>query len=107
MTRTQYACLYSVLLILLTVAWRYQDLPMEKCAVCGTKGTLLNPLARHHILPQERYPELRDVATNLVVLCRRSHLEIGHLGDTKFYNPDVMRVVALCTNRVRNISTRE
>lgn len=83
-------------------AWRYADMPMTRCAWCGSTGSLLNPLQRHHILPQERFPSLKDEPTNLIVLCHRDHIALGHRGNTRQYNPDVRTICETFTNCLRN-----
>lgn len=70
---------------LLLAAWRYTDVEMKECAACARAGRLIG-LNRHHIKPQESFPELRHVETNIIVLCRRCHLVVGHGNNTKQYN---------------------
>jgi len=58
------------------------------CAACGSK----NRLQVHHIAPFHLYPELELDIKNLIVLCmdkNECHLEIGHGGSFKCYNPKV------------------
>ena len=78
----------------LGLAWRYQDLPMAECAWCH-RTTRLN---RHHILQQAIRPDLRDVETNLIVLCRDCHFVLGHRCNWKRCNPDVAVICATFTN---------
>ena len=85
-----------LLMILLLCAWSYKSLPMHECAWCY-KTKWLN---RHHIIPQSFAPELRDVRENLVVLCRRCHFVLGHRGNWRQYNPDVMEILEIYTNTV-------
>lgn len=62
------------------------------CAVCGGKDNL----EVHHIIPFHIAPELELDEDNLITLCERKkygincHLFIGHLGNYKRYNPDVI-----------------
>ena len=58
------------------------------CAACGSK----NRLQVHHIMPFHLHPELELDVKNLIVLCmdeNECHLEIGHGGSFKCYNPKV------------------
>ena len=61
----------------------------DKCEVCGKKGSLLKPLEIHHCIPfsQDKSKELDF--ENLITLCRRDHLLIGHLDNWKSFNKDV------------------
>ncbi len=59
------------------------------CAVCGTRGTTLNPLNVHHIIPFHERPELELVLSNLITLCRNHHFLFGHLGNWMSYNQSV------------------
>lgn len=61
------------------------------CAVCGgTDGCEV-----HHIKEFHNYPELELEPTNLITLCEANktfshHLHIGHLGNYKVNNPNVV-----------------
>lgn len=82
--------------------WQYQQLRMTKCAWCR-RDVKLN---RHHVIPQSANPALRDVRSNLIVLCRDCHFVLGHRCDWKQYNPDVMFICTWFTNCVRSADTR-
>ena len=59
------------------------------CAACGAT----NKLQVHHILPFHLRPELELNPKNLIVLCmgiNECHLEIGHGGSFRCYNPQVV-----------------
>ena len=59
------------------------------CAVCGGS----EKLEVHHKQPFHLYPDLELDATNLITLCEsttKCHLEIGHLGNWKNFNPNVV-----------------
>ena len=59
------------------------------CAACGST----NKLQVHHILPFHLHPDLELDPKNLIVLCmdvNECHLEIGHGGSFKYYNPQVV-----------------
>lgn len=62
------------------------------CAACGT----VNRLQVHHKKPFHLYPELELDESNLIVLCmdKECHLKLGHGGDWKAYNPNVVEDVA-------------
>ena len=57
------------------------------CAWCGSN----RDLEVHHIKPFHLYPELELEPRNLVTLCesigRNCHLERGHLGSWRKFNP--------------------
>lgn len=64
-----------------------------KCAACSGNRML----QVHHIMPFNEDPALELDLTNLITLCiyRDCHLEIGHGGNYKYYNP---AVVEICKN---------
>lgn len=57
------------------------------CMACGVK----KDLQVHHLHPFEYWPELELEESNLFVLCRQHHLILGHLGDWKSYNAELIR----------------
>jgi len=59
------------------------------CAVCKTKGSLLNHLEVHHCLPFHLHPNLELDPDNLITLCRTHHLLFGHLMNFKSFNENV------------------
>lgn len=59
------------------------------CAACGS----VEELQVHHIAPFHLYPELELKLENLITLCMSDldcHLEIGHGGSFRAYNPNVV-----------------
>jgi 5-methylcytosine-specific restriction enzyme A len=64
------------------------------CAACG--GT--ERLNVHHIKPFHMFPELELDPNNLITLCmsadREDHLQLGHLGNFKNYNPNIVKDAA-------------
>ena len=62
------------------------------CSVCNST----QQLNVHHILPFHTHPELELDPNNLITLCENykyginCHLLVGHLGDYKNINPDVL-----------------
>jgi hypothetical protein len=59
------------------------------CAACGST----KKLQVHHIEPFHLHPELELDIKNLIVLCmdvNECHLEIGHGGSFRCYNPRVV-----------------
>jgi HNH endonuclease len=59
------------------------------CEACGSNKRL----QVHHIAPFHLRPELELDVSNLIVLCMdetECHLNIGHGGSFKSYNPDVV-----------------
>jgi len=63
-----------------------------RCAVCGS----YKKLEVHHIIPFHVMPELELDPSNLIVLCESKkygincHLLMGHLGNYKKYNLNVV-----------------
>lgn len=52
----------------------YHHYMQALCQWCGST----HDLNVHHIQPQHLHPELRDVPSNLVTLCRECHFVLGH-----------------------------
>jgi 5-methylcytosine-specific restriction protein A len=76
--------------------WRWplvRDAHIEQhpyCAVCGSGKDVI----AHHKKPVHLFPELELDPANLITLCEgrkacNCHLEFGHLGDWKLYNPSI------------------
>jgi 5-methylcytosine-specific restriction protein A len=62
----------------------------KHCAACGSS----EKLQVHHKKPFHLYPELELDYENLITLCEdpkgsECHLQIGHLGNWKSFNPNV------------------
>jgi hypothetical protein len=91
-----------LLMILLLCAWSYKSLPMHECAWCHRVKRIHKPgfLNRHHLIAQSFAPELRDVRSNLIVLCRKCHFVLGHRCRWKTYNPDCLEIITVYTNTV-------
>lgn len=62
-----------------------------KFPICECCGTTLN-LNVHHIHPVRWYPDLELNPYNFITLCRRHHLEYGHFGNWKRWNPNVVEM---------------
>lgn len=63
------------------------------CAVCSGK----EHLNVHHCMPFHLDPALELDPNNLITLCmgeKECHLEIGHCGNFKLYNPNVRKDAA-------------
>ena len=64
------------------------------CAACGGR----EKVEVHHVQPYHLFPARELDPTNLLSLCEapglRCHLETGHLGDWKRWNPDVVKDAA-------------
>lgn len=66
------------------------------CAATGVS----NNLEVHHILPVHEYPELELSITNLITLTSNGpgkidyHLLLGHCGNYRKWNPDVVKDAA-------------
>jgi 5-methylcytosine-specific restriction protein A len=63
------------------------------CAACGgTKNINI-----HHIHPFHVFPALELDPNNLITLCMgklECHLQLGHFGNFKFYNPNIRKDAA-------------
>lgn len=60
-----------------------------ECAACGS----MVKCQGHHVLPYKKFPGSRSDAANFITLCEgvnKCHLRVGHGGDWRFYNPEVM-----------------
>ena len=58
---------------------------VDRCAVCPrTRG-----LEAHHVIPFHIAPDLELEPENLIALCRRCHLFVGHLCAWARFNPSV------------------
>lgn len=73
------------------------------CAVCGSRSKL----EVHHKEPFHLRPELELALTNLVTLCEsrrfiNCHLMVGHLGNYKSFNPDVVAHASLLNHALMN-----
>jgi len=53
-----------------------------RCEACGAHATTV-----HHIIPFQYAPDRELDTNNLIALCDRCHLILGHLGDFHSYNP--------------------
>jgi 5-methylcytosine-specific restriction enzyme A len=73
----------------------------SSCAACG--GTI--KLQVHHKQPFHLHPDLELDPANFITLCEtvtKCHLEIGHLGNWKNFNPNVVDDAAKSlTNHVK------
>jgi hypothetical protein len=66
------------------------------CAACGRKATEV-----HHILPFHDHPELELDPDNLIALCDRDHLLLGHLDSWLSWNPNVRTDAAIMLNKIQ------
>jgi len=64
------------------------ELDGGRCMCCGKGKSEL--LQVHHIRPFHEEPELELEQSNLITLCSRCHLFVGHLDYWKSHNPNVM-----------------
>jgi 5-methylcytosine-specific restriction endonuclease McrA len=72
------------------------------CEVCGKKGSILNPLEVHHIVPVNMDKRLELDTNNLITLCREHHLLFGHLNSWKSYNQEVKEDSKLWKNKIKS-----
>jgi len=54
-----------------------------ECLICGRE----KKVEAHHIVPFHLAPDLELDPENLLALCRRCHLFVGHLGAWERFNP--------------------
>jgi len=57
-----------------------------RCEICARK----RGLEAHHIIPFHIAPDLELNTGNLIALCRRCHLFVGHLGSWQKFNVSVV-----------------
>lgn len=58
----------------------------KECFACGRLKTFFCWIYAHHILPYYVNSKLELDQTNLIPLCRRCHLLLGHLGSWDMVN---------------------
>ena len=68
------------------------------CEACGAA----DDLEVHHVLPFHLHPDRELDPANLITLCRRCHLLLGHAADFRAYNPHVRADAALVRQRIKN-----
>ena len=56
-----------------------------ECQACG-RNKRMHLLEVHHIIPFQMMRDLELAHSNLITLCRRCHLLIGHLNNWKRFN---------------------
>jgi 5-methylcytosine-specific restriction endonuclease McrA len=67
------------------------------CEACRAKAKI----HVHHVKPFSLWPESELDAANLISLCDRCHLLLGHLGDYRAHNPLVREDAARMLARVK------
>lgn len=73
------------------------------CAACGCD----RDVTAHHVDPVSWYPDRELDETNLLTLCDRCHLFVGHLGNWSSYNPEARRDADIWLRKVRSRPKRE
>lgn len=68
-----------------------------QCCVCETKSNL----EVHHIEPYHLFPEKELDKMNLMTLCERCHLFVGHLGSWQAWNPGVVSDAIVWNEKMR------
>ena len=58
---------------------------IQRCEICNRK----RGLEAHHVVPFHVAPDLELNVDNLIALCRRCHLFVGHLGAWRRVNVSV------------------
>ena|SRR3990167_11315790 len=72
------------------------------CEATGKKGTLLDPLQVHHVLPFHLYPTEELNPKNLIVLRRSLHFWMGHFGSWSSYNLKIREDAAELLDKIKN-----
>ena len=68
-----------------------------ECAACGT----MKSLEVHHLVPVQVNPLMELVSDNLLTLCRRCHLLVGHCDDWGSWNAEAVADAARLRDRIR------
>lgn len=73
-----------------------------RCVICnGTKK-----LEVHHVIPFSHDSTLELNEENLIVLCEEKphfcHLNIGHLGNFHYYNPNILEDSKMLNEKIQN-----
>jgi len=62
-----------------------------ECSVCRTKKSINgNKCDVHHLIPVHVAPLLACEPSNLITICRRHHFWVGHMGNWKDHNGNVI-----------------
>lgn len=88
----RFARCLAIAVFIFAAAWSYRSVPMRECAWCHRSHFVW--LNRHHLIPQSQAPELANVETNIVVLCRTCHFVLGHRCDWRRSNPSLAELLA-------------
>jgi hypothetical protein len=93
----------TAILMASVLGFKYTDTPMVMCAWCHELKSEVD-LERHHPKPQHAFPELANdnIKNPVIVFCKRCHLVMGHKGNFRTYNPDVLEIVTKYTNSLPN-----
>ena len=71
------------------------------CAICGK----IRKLEIHHIIPVKVDGNLAFEESNVILLCRRCHKDVGHCGDSgKFYNPCILQDLELGYEKAKKLA---
>jgi len=64
------------------------------CAMCGMRSRFFGSTVQvHHLIPVHVDPSQACAQSNLLTLCRAHHFRIGHLGNYKDYNTNVLGTI--------------
>jgi len=72
----------------------------DSCECCDRKGARYQ-LEAHHVIPYHLAPDMELDFMNIMTMCRRCHLIIGHLGGWARINPQVVAWSAFMLAAVR------
>ena len=74
----------------------------KECECCGKKGTFLNPLELHHIIPFSVDKLLELQIENFLTACRVCHYLLCHLRDWKSFDKDIRKNAGELLLRIKN-----
>lgn len=77
------------------------------CAACGKKASWKLGLQVHHIIPFSVNHKLELESSNLITLCDKHHLWMGHLGYFQSWNPTVVEDCELMLRKILNRPTKK
>ena len=70
--------------------------------ISGSKGTFLNPLVIHHIIPVHKDKSKEMDSSNWAVVTKWEHFVICHLGSWRSYNSDLRKDIIIWRDKYKN-----
>lgn len=78
----------------------------SECFCCGRQKKWFRRLEAHHIVPIYEQPDLELSQTNLIPLCNRCHLLIGHLGSWEKINLEAASYASNIRDKIEQYTIR-